>query len=166
MHPGLPREIAVGIGAADGEGGALDPRLLPILTFEKLDLVAVSLRPAQVHAEQHLRPVLRLGAAGAGVDDDDGVLVVVGAGELEGKLQLFELGRQATEERLDLRIDLPLRQELPPGGQLLGVRAQPRERLQAALQAPPLLEDRGALRRVVPEFFVFELVVDLGEPTF
>ena len=40
-------------------------------------LEAPALRPAQVHAQQHLGPVLGLGAAGAGMDGDDGVFVVV-----------------------------------------------------------------------------------------
>jgi hypothetical protein len=100
------------------------------------------------------------------VDGDDGVLVVVRAGELELQLQLVELGGQAGEERLEVGVGLALGEELAPGGQLLGVGAQAFERLQAALQPPPLLENGRALRRVVPEFSVFELVVDLGEPTF
>src|SRR6185369_11959446 len=49
------------------EGGALDARFLAVLPLHQLDLVAVLLGPAQVHAEEHLGPVLRLGAAGAGM---------------------------------------------------------------------------------------------------
>jgi len=100
------------------------------------------------------------------VDGDDGVLVVVGAGELELQLQLVELARQAGEERLDLGVGLPLRQQLAPGGELVGVVAQVLQGREAALQPPPFLKDGRALRRVVPEFSVFELVVDLGEPPF
>ena len=39
------------------------------------------LRPAQIHAQKHLRPILRLGAAGAGLDGHDGVQAVALAGE-------------------------------------------------------------------------------------
>src|SRR3546814_4770090 len=44
------------------------------------------LGPAHVHAQQHLRPVLRLGAAGAGVDLE---VAVVGVGL--ARQQAFEL---------------------------------------------------------------------------
>ena len=35
-----------------------------------------------------------------------------------------------------------------------------------SVQVTPLPKDGRAFRRVVPEFAVFELVVDLGEPPF
>jgi len=97
------------------------------------------------------------------VDGHDGVLVVVGTGELELQLQRGELARQAVEEALDLGVALALRQELAPGGQLVGVGAQALQGFEAALQAAPLLQDGGALRAVVPEAGVFQLVVDLGQ---
>ena len=67
------------------------PASSPSWRSMQLDVVAVLLGPAQVHAQQHLGPVLRLGAAGPGVDGHDGVLLVVRAGELELQLQLAEL---------------------------------------------------------------------------
>src|SRR5262249_37533539 len=60
---------------------------------------APALAPAEVHAEQHLRPVLRLEAARAGVDLDDRVPRVVLAAEQLGELERGELA-------LDL-LDLP-----------------------------------------------------------
>ena len=41
----------------------------------------LALRPAQIHAQQNGGPVLRLRAAGAGLDGHDGVQVIVFAGE-------------------------------------------------------------------------------------
>ena len=52
------------------------PASSPGLSSIDLDLVAVRLGPAHVHAQQHLRPVLALGAAGAGVDLEIGVVGV------------------------------------------------------------------------------------------
>ena len=78
------------------------PACSPSLSSSSCDLVAVLLGPAHVHAHQHLGPVLRLGAAGAGVDFD---VAVVGVG-LAGQ-QAFDLA--------------PLR--------LVGQRAQRRRRL-------------------------------------
>ena len=49
------------------------PGLLAGLEVEDLGAEAVALGPAQVHAQQHLGPVAGVGAAGAGVDRDDGV---------------------------------------------------------------------------------------------
>ena len=62
-----------GVAAVDLQRRALDAGFVAGHDVEEVGLVAAALRPAQVHAQEHLRPVLRLGAAGAGVDGDDGV---------------------------------------------------------------------------------------------
>ena len=58
---------------------------------------AAALAPAEVHAQQHLGPVLRLEAAGAGVDLDDRVAGVVLAAEQP------RAARARASSRLDLR---------------------------------------------------------------
>ena len=73
MHAGFGRQQAEGVLAGHRERRALDAGLVAGLVVDDLALEAAALAPAQVHAQQHLRPVLRLGAAGAGVDRDDGV---------------------------------------------------------------------------------------------
>ena len=47
--------------------------------------------PAQVHAHQHLRPVLRLGAAGAGLDIQEGAVRIHLAGKHALKFELLEV---------------------------------------------------------------------------
>src|SRR5947207_2407234 len=64
-----------------------------------------AIRPSQVHAHEHLGPVLRLGAAGAGVDREDGVLPVLGAGEHDLELERLELAAHARQPFLDLRAE-------------------------------------------------------------
>ena len=64
------------------------PASSPAWMSVMLALVAAALAPAQVHAQQHLRPVLALRAAGARVDGEDRVRAVVLAAE-----HLLELGR-------------------------------------------------------------------------
>ena len=64
----------------------LMPACSPSLSSSNCDLVAVLLGPAHVHAQQHLGPVLRLGAAGAGIDLD---VAVVGVGL--ARQQAFDL---------------------------------------------------------------------------
>ena len=49
------------------------PASSPAWTSLSLGFEALLLGPAQIHAHQHLGPILALGAAGAGVDGDDGV---------------------------------------------------------------------------------------------
>ena len=65
----------------------LDAGLLARALLDPFELVAVRLGPARVHAQQHLGPVLGLGAAGAGVDLDEAVVGVGLAGEQALELQ-------------------------------------------------------------------------------
>ena len=95
VDAGLGRHQAVGVVAGDGDRGALDAGLVARLVVDDLALEAAALGPAQVHAQQHLRPVLRLGAAGARVDGDDGVLLVVLAAEHLPGLGRVDLTRRA-----------------------------------------------------------------------
>ena len=54
----------------------LMPAPSPSLSSISCELVAVPLRPARVHAQQHRGPVLAFGAAGAGMDFEIGVVAV------------------------------------------------------------------------------------------
>ena len=76
MHAVFGLQPAVGVVALDLDGRRLDARGLALGLFEQLDLVAVLLGPARVHAKQHAGPVLALGAAGAGVHLEIGVVAV------------------------------------------------------------------------------------------
>ena len=68
VYPVLRFEVAHGVVTAYAERGALDARLLAGGAIQHLSAVASPFRPAQVHPEQHLRPVLRLGTASPGVN--------------------------------------------------------------------------------------------------
>ena len=73
MDTALAGQLPKGIFSDDGEGGGFDARLFAVLIVVHLGFEALLLGPAQVHAQQHLGPVLALSAAGAGVNGDDGV---------------------------------------------------------------------------------------------
>ena len=77
VHALLGLEEAVGVLALDLDGDRLDAGLFAGQQVEDGHLEAVPLGPADVHPHQHLGPVLRLGAAGAGVDGEEGVPRVV-----------------------------------------------------------------------------------------
>ena len=81
MDAVLALEEAVGPRPRDADGGRLDARLIPHQLLEELDRHRCSSRPAQVHAQEHLRPVLGVGPAGAGVDADQGDVVGVRVAE-------------------------------------------------------------------------------------
>ena len=76
MHARFRLQPAIGVVALDQHGGRLDARLFAVVDFQNLDLEAATLGPARVHAQEHRGPVLALGAAGAGVDFEIGVVVV------------------------------------------------------------------------------------------
>ena len=75
------------------------PACSPSLCFHQLHLVAVLLGPAHIHAHQHLGPVLRLGAAGAGVDLDVAVVGVGLAGQQALDLAPLRLLGQRAQRR-------------------------------------------------------------------
>ena len=105
MHALLGRVQAVGVLALGAERRRLDAGLLPRARLQQLDLEAAPLGPAHHHAQHHLRPVLGVGPAGAGVDGHERVAGVVVAGEqplllergqalLDRDERLLELGRE------------------------------------------------------------------------
>src|SRR5216117_1087094 len=68
VHAVLGAQVPVRVAAADLERGALDAGDLARGLLEHLHAVALAVAVLGVHALQHLRPILRLGAAGARLD--------------------------------------------------------------------------------------------------
>ena len=81
------------------------PASSPRLVVEHLGLPALAFAVAQVHAQQHVRPVLALRAAGAGVDRDDRVRTVVLAAQHAGELGPSEGVLNGREHLLELAGD-------------------------------------------------------------
>ena len=102
VHAAFGLEPAIGVMPQHADRGRLDAGLFAVALFQPLDLVAVLFRPAGIHAQQHLRPVLRLGAAGAGVDFDVAV-VVIGLARQQG-LQFHLAGAFLQDANLGLGI--------------------------------------------------------------
>ncbi len=145
---------------------ALEAGLLAFLLVDDLGREPVALGPAQVHPEQHLRPVRRLGAAGAGADRQERRSLVVLAveqqrGTLAEKVGL-EGGRVAIELGLELRIGRFVEQ-LEGSKQIAGSveKALPERDLVA--QAVGLAEDLLGFALVVPEARFLGQRVELGD---
>src|SRR5579862_1334171 len=164
MHAGLGLEVAVGVRALDGERRALDARTLAGLLLEQLRPEAAPLAPTEIHPQQHLGPVLRLEAAGAGMDLDDPVAGIVLAAEelvqLEGRdvaLDLVELLAELVERvgiaflgelEEDLRLVRPLTLAFPAADRVEDLRR--------------LAPDGLRLLGVVPEAGCGRLLAQLG----
>ena len=105
MHAGFGSQQPERVVAGDGDRGALDAGLVAVLVVDDLALEAAALAPLQVHLEQHRRPVLRLGAAGARMDRDDGVAAVVLAAQHLPRLGGLDVGLELVEALGQLRLD-------------------------------------------------------------
>jgi hypothetical protein len=124
----------VGVLALHGEGGGLEPRLLAGARLDQLGLEAAVSGPAEIHAQKDLGPVLRICAARAGVNRDDGVAGVVLTAEEGVLLQSVELAPERRNRRLDLVCHLAVH-----GVELAGV-------LELVLQAAVAIESLGQTR--------------------
>jgi hypothetical protein len=95
MHAGLGAQVAVGIVAGNLERCALDARDIAVGLFQHFDLKTFAFAIAQIHAQQHRCPVLRFGAAGAGLDVDEAVV------------RIHRVGKHAAEfHRRDALLDI------------------------------------------------------------
>ena len=100
MHARFGLGPAMGVVALDQQRAGFDAGLFAGGLLDHLDLELLALGPAGVHAKQHARPVLTLGAAGARMNFDKGVVAVGFA--REQRLDLAGLGfLQKRLERLD-----------------------------------------------------------------
>ena len=90
VHAVLRAQEAVGMRALHGDRGVLDAGLVARLLAHDLGLEAFALAPAEVHAHQHLGPVLGVDAARARGDRDDRVGAIVRAGQHPLELELAQ----------------------------------------------------------------------------
>ncbi len=90
----LAAQRPVGVGRVHRERGRLDPRLFGVGGVVDLGRVLVPLRPAQVHPQQVLREVGRVGPARLRVDRDQRLPRVVLAVQQRAHLELVDLGPQ------------------------------------------------------------------------
>ena len=161
VHALLAGDQAVHVLTLHGERGALEAGFVTFLRVVDLDLEATLLEPAQIHAQQHLGPVLRLGAAGARVDGDDGAALVVLAAEEALLLAALQLGLKLGDAVHKLLEELGvhgvaaagylLAQQFLGGLQIGKAAFDLGELLQPVLDAAVSGGDPGGLLLVVPE---------------
>ena len=167
VHAAFAREQTERVATLHRERGRAEAGFGAGRHLVDLDGEAAPLGPAQVHAQEHVGPVLRVGAARAGVDRADRVAVVVLAGEQRAQLQRVEL----TAERGDAGVDLLLDRVVALLARELG------ERLEVGDRAVELVDERDVfleLRElgvdlagavlVVPEVGLADLDLELPDP--
>src|SRR5690606_26040834 len=102
VHAGLGAQPAVGILAGELHRGALAAGDFARRSLDDLGVETVLLAPAQIHSQQHFRPVLGLGAAGACLDVEEGVAGVHLAREHARELQALDVLFQLVQFLLDV----------------------------------------------------------------
>ena len=145
----------------------LMPASSPSVSSMILDLVAVLLGPARVHAQQHVGPVLALGAAGAGMHFEIGVVGVGLARQQRLELAARDLGLELAQRLLGLGDDLLVLlglAELDHGELVVELLLDAADRGELVLERGALLHHALGALLVVPEIGVFGLPVQLGKP--
>ena len=164
MDPVLAFEEAVSVFTLDHDGGAFDSGLIAVQIVHHLDLVTVTVGPHVVHAIEHGGPVLRLGAARAGVEGEDGVVRVILAGQQRLQTHGFELLFKGLELALQLfehGVVVLLERHLADREHIVVLRAQTIIFLDLVFQGADALLDLLAVFCVVPEALLRALLLQL-----
>lgn len=163
MDAVLGSQISVGEGPFDVETGTLDAGDFAFLMFEHGYPEAVVLGPSRIHSEEHLGPVLALGSAGARVNRQDAIPLVIRAVEHVPKLEALEVGLHALDFPVDFAREVGI-------FLFLGEQQECFDILTTALQNLPVIEP-ALLRRdlllydastigIVPEARIKPLLVE------
>ncbi len=156
MHTHFGFEIAISVFAAGRKRGALNPGLLSGLQVDQFELVPLALHPARVHAEEHVGPVLGLGAAGARIDGDNRIAIIVFAVQhdvdrkaVHAPAQLLGLAADIGEHGLIVLLDRHLQEPL----MLLELLVELFEALQSVADGGALFQEAFGLVGGVPKTF-------------
>jgi len=150
----LGLQPAIGVGTADAQRGRLDARLLARALLLDLDLEPMVLGPAHVEALEHLRPVLALGAARAGLDLEIGVVGVGLAREQRLHGALLGDAAQVAQRLLggrELVLVVLLGGELDQADRVVVVLLQRAVERELAVERRALAQHHLGRLRIVPE---------------
>ncbi len=152
--------------ALDEQGAGFEARFVARRLLDDLDLIFVPLGPPRIHAKQHARPIAALGAAGAGVNLDIGVVGIGLAGQqrldlaapgvrlqgvqlaepfLSGSLVAFRLGKLDKRDRIQKFVFEMI------------------ERTKPILKCGALAHDVLRGFGIIPKIRIFRLGVQLGK---
>ena len=167
MDTDLTQKIAVAVVSLSQEGHRLDTGFLTLLEVHDLGLVSPLFGPSQVHPQQHLGPILALGASGARMDRDDGVAGIVLPREKRVQFGLGEPFLKVPYLLPDIFVDvLPLPLQFNQHLQVLQSVPALAGQLQAAVQITASPENVLGFLRPGPEGRIRNHFLDLSQFLF
>src|SRR5207248_3416534 len=95
MDATLGLKITVSVLAAHQERDRFDPDFFAGLNIDNLRFQTAALDPALIHAQEHVGPIARFGATGAGMNRNERVRAIALAGKKLPQLEFLQLMNQA-----------------------------------------------------------------------
>ena len=164
VHADLGHQQTVGIEPFDSDSDRLYPSFLAGLVVNQFCTVAVLLCPAEVHAQQHLSPVLRFRSAGTRMDGEESVALGVLAAQQRGGFDAAQLVIQPLELLLDVFRDiLSFTGKLKKCLQIFDGLFQLPIQLDVILKLLATLQNRLRLSLIIPETRINNLSFDLAQ---
>ena len=152
MDAGLAAQQPESIIAGDGEGRRLDAGFFAVLIVVHLGLKALLFGPAQIHAQQHLGPVLRFRPASARMNRHDSVQRIGFARQHGPEFKLVDVVAQARDLVLEIGLDrFALTGQLEVGFDVARAPLQIGIVGELAFDPLPVAHDRLRQRRVRPQ---------------
>ena len=166
MHAGLRAQPAVGVLTHDMDRRTLDAGNLAGRRLHEFCFEAVRLGPPQVHAQDHLGPVLGLGTTGARLDVYIGIVGVQLSREHASKLEAGHPGfeaRQVADDFTDRVVVFFFNGEFEQFGRVAQAAGKFVKGYDDLLQLRALLPQGLRALRFVPDIGLLELPLDLGQ---
>src|SRR5712692_6396856 len=95
MDAALGLEITISVLTAHQQRDRFDPDFFAGLNIDNLRFETAPLDPALIHAQKHVGPIARFGAAGAGMNCYERVRAIAFAGKKLAELEFLELVQEA-----------------------------------------------------------------------
>src|SRR5262245_41872283 len=163
MHACFGRHEAIGVIAGDGEGRALDTCFLTGLVVDDVALESAPLCPLEIHTEEHLRPVLRLGAARSRVNRHDGVGAVVLAAQHLLRLGGFNFLSQVGEAVRKICQLFSRRRPFVEHDEIVHPTTKRSQQREVIFHTPAALHDFLCFGLIAPEGGIGYGLLDVGE---
>ena len=166
VYTGLGAQPAVGEFAGNQDRRTFDSGNLAGGRLNDLRREIMRLGPAQIHPQEHVRPVLGFGATGAGLNVEERVAVIELTTEHAAKFELLDLLFEALEighERIQRVAIVLFHYEFQQAARICKASCQRIQGCDNPLELRPFLAEGLGTIGFVPDIGLFELALDLGQ---